>query len=239
MLFKRHFNYFPRFLAVLMTFATFCALISLPACAKNAQAAADDPVKLTASFISGAEITVASDTVILSKTTPISDNNYWAGTVCLVPEVGKSAAYLLNEISDYGQRASGSQYNDLFDGSYSVKGWLRVYYQTATYPRGPAIKITNVIGGYIRYDNSVHVKKQSLNYGCTGGSASTGYHITQFGYQTPTASSWSYNTSSWEYIIANASCNAGATCLFTLVRGTGASPWTLYLDCTVVSNPYL
>ncbi len=231
-MFKDRFIYSAKIIAVFTVCLTFCFLFAMPTYATNDTASEDDPVKLTADFIKEAEITVENDTVILCKTTNISGNDYRAETVCLIPKEGKTANELLNEISDYELRAN-SQYNEQFDGSYSVKGWIRVYYQTGSFSHGTGMRITEVDGGYIRYDNSVHVTTQSLFYGCTGKNAITGQPITQYEYKTPTSSSWSYDTSSWQYVVNDATCNIGAYCRYTLARGTGNNTWYFELYCTL------
>lgn len=220
-------------IAMIALCLTFIMFFALPTYAADSSSD-NDPVKLTAGFIKDAEITVENDNVVLFKTTNISGNDYRAETVCLIPKEGKTANDLLAEIGEYGQRASGSQYNDQFDGSYSVKGWVQVYYQTMTFPRGQGMKVTHVDGGYTRYDNSVHVIKQAVDYGCSGHNASTGNPLDQGDYQNPTANSWSYYTSAWQYVLTDYYCTIGGGCEYTLRRGTGNNTWSFYVDCTVL-----
>ena len=221
-------------IAIFILCLSFCIFFALPTYAADEKTFNNDPVKLTAGFIMEAEITVENDTVILTQTKKISDNDYRIETVFIVPEANKSADDVLSDISDFIQRASGSQYVEEFDGSGSIKGWLRVYYTKGSSSYGSTVKVTSVSGGYTRYDVSVTVSTQSLYYGCSGKSATTGYYIGQNDNKTPSGSSWSYTApSSWHPIVQDSYCNAGANCTFTLRRGTGTNTWSFTIYCIV------
>lgn len=236
-MFKDRFIYSAKIIAVFTVCLTFCFLFAMPTYATNDTASEDDPVKLTADFIKEAEITVENDTVVLCKTTNISGNAYRVETVCLVPEDDKTADYVLKEIQDFTQQTRSSQTATKFDGSYSVEGWVCITYTEGTSSYGPWVNVTNISGGYTRYDHSVGVKSQELHCGCSGENPNTGAYSTQYVTYYPSSSSWSYpKPASWGPVVYNSNSKIAATCTYTLKRGSNNNTWTFKVDCVVANQ---
>ncbi|MDD6095167.1 MAG: hypothetical protein PUC29_05445 [Clostridia bacterium] len=217
----------------MLLFVSLVLLSITPTHALSYSLTTSDNVPITSDFIINATASINDNVISLSRTTSIESNNYKCDTIYIIPAEGVSATYLLNELTEYAQRQSsnarGSISVEECDPSISVKCRLCTYFTRVSSQYGIASKVTSVSGGYRIIDRSVSVIGQSLIYGSTGKSSSTGLMKTQNASATPTTSSWSYTApTGWHYIVETATHNIGSSCEFTLKRAGSTWSFTMY-----------
>lgn len=122
---------------------------------------------------------------------------------------------------------TGNTYKEMWDSTYSVKGYITIYYTYDLVNNTYAYILTQVSGGYIISDGSVSIASQSLVYGEGGYSASNGL-VNLHNTQTPTSSSWNYLTGYNTNCVLAGNYTFGATYTLNLVRRT--SSWTFIMS---------
>lgn len=139
----------------------------------------------------------------------------------------KSITYIANT-SDY-MRSRGNNTEGGYDGSYSVYGYVTIYY-TTTGTNPDRILLTSVSGGYTIADSQVSVTNQLVKYGCNGNEV-----YNQDASFNTTSSSWSRSTGFTRYVevvdLDYSSFVVGCNSKITFRRGNGGS-----YNFTVVNN---
>lgn len=194
---------------------------------------------LTFDYIINSNASINNNVICFSKNEQQEDDEYVCETIFVIPAEGISADSLLNDMIETAKKtnsnARGSITVDEFDPSISIKGWVQATYSriNSNYGSSKASKVTAVSGGYDKSDRSVSVTKQTIHFGSSGKSNSTGRAISQSDAKYLTNDySWSYTApSSWHYIVEAATHNIGANCTFDLKRY--GSTWSFTIECIV------
>lgn len=194
---------------------------------------------LTFDFITNSNASINNNVICFSKTEQQGDDEYVSETIFVIPAEDITADSLLKNLTESAKKvnsnARGSITVEEFDPSISIKGWVRATYSRidSNYGNTTASKVTAVSGGYSKSDRSVSVTKQTVHFGSSGKSNSTGRAISQTDVKYLTnENSWSYTApSSWHYVVETAIHNIGANCTFDLKRY--GSTWSFTIDCIV------
>jgi len=187
----------------------------------------EQEIVLDREFLSDAQISEDNGVLIITRNTFLGKNNYLSEVVYLVPDEFSTVRDIEGELSRYMNEtnSSGSRYEEAFDGSRGVKGWIRIFFSRGTTTNNdPSVRLTQVSGGHSVSDRQLKVTHQRVTFGCTGPRADGNGFITQTRTENPTGTSWSYSTSSW-VAVNELRALVGGNVRFTVQRVTGAT-WT-------------
>ena len=200
-------------------------------------------------FICNADgVQVQENCVVISKNNLIDSNGntsfYSQEKLLLVPEDPDDLMEIKSAVENNRNTGGGSNYQYLWDATYSVKGFMTVNYQSTTIGEDVYIGMTSITGGFegdghVVIGSGVSVVSHYLNVGQNGRSMTGSYINNQNVYNITfpvTQRTWSYTTpSSWVPVHKEtALTTSGASYTINLKRGTGT--WSLCVDIPLAIN---
>lgn len=175
------------------------------------------------------KVNLKNDNAIMSgkRTNEINKKEYKKEVLAIIPkEVVDRKLPLIY------RTAGGSEEREEWDETGSIMATLTVNYEFIENDGIEFVRLKSLSGTHTGMNSGVKVKKQKLEYGCTGFvKGGIGYKEQRASYN-PSGMKWTKKAPNWKPVYTSESCVVGGN--YILVVGRGSSDWSF----TVQNNPF-